>query len=164
MLTLEVKLGANIPEHLREGWFVRPRRGDVGYDLRSVIDFNLDSLRNVKIPTGVHIHLADRTHSPGHPLYDPQELSVGYYAKVEDRSSMAAKGITVLGGIIDPSYRGEIFIVLQNCGAAQHVFKAGDKIAQLIFHQVAAHFDVSIVDNLMDSVRGSDGFGSTGIR
>lgn len=38
----------------------------------------------------------------------------GYYFQLEDRSSMAVKGLKISGGVIDSGYRGEWFVCLTN--------------------------------------------------
>ena len=47
------------------------------------------------------------------------------------------KGIEVGGGGIDADYTGEVKVILRNHGEADCVFKAGDRIAQLIIEKVA---------------------------
>jgi len=51
---------------------------------------------------------------------------------------MASKmGIAVGGGVIDADYTGEVKVILRNHGRADCVFKAGDRIGQLIIEKVA---------------------------
>jgi len=51
---------------------------------------------------------------------------------------MASKmGIAVGGGVIDADYTGEVKVILRNHGRADSVFKAGDRIGQLIIEKVA---------------------------
>ncbi len=82
-------------------------------------------------------------------------------ALVEDRSGLAARGVTTLAGVIDPGYRGEIKVVMTNLGTAPVEIKAGDRIAQLrIVQRIEAAFEE--VEELGEAARGSKGFGSTG--
>lgn len=83
-----------------------------------------------------------------------------FVAILKDRSSMAGKGLHVIGGVIDSSYRGEWKVMLVNFGA-DYVIKRGDKIVQALFLPIF-HMNISIVNALPDSVRGTGGFGSTG--
>lgn len=39
-----------------------------------------------------------------------------HYGQLSTRSSMAKKGLIVVGGVIDPDYQGEIKVVLINLG------------------------------------------------
>jgi len=83
-------------------------------------------------------------------------------ALVEDRSGLAAKGVTTLAGVIDPGYRGEIRVVMTNLNATPVEIKVGDRIAQLrIVQRIEAAFEE--VAELGDAARGAGGFGSTGI-
>ena len=79
-----------------------------------------------------------------------------------DRSGMGAKkNIHRLAGVIDCTYRGEWQVSLINLSKDTHVIQAGDKIIQgqlaLVIPGVPGW-----VDELPDSYRGSNGFGSTG--
>ena len=82
-------------------------------------------------------------------------------ALVEDRSGLAARGVTTLAGVIDPGYRGELKIVMTNLNATPFEIKAGDRIAQLrIVQRIQALFEEA--DDLAEAARGARGFGSTG--
>lgn len=79
------------------------------------------------------------------------------------RSGLAAKyGVTVLNapGIIDEDYRGEVCVLLQNISAEEFYIPPWMRIAQLVIVQCST--DAVEVDELDETVRGSDGFGSTG--
>lgn len=93
------------------------------------------------------------------------ELPIGYEAQVRPRSGLAAKkGITVLNapGTIDADYRGEIGVILVNLSNEDFTIDNGERIAQLV---IAKHERVAWeeVDELEETMRGSGGFGSTGI-
>lgn len=82
------------------------------------------------------------------------------------RSGLALKkGITVTNapGLIDPDYRGEIGVILQNTGDETFIVQEGDRIAQLVFVPFAIP-DFIGVDKLGESDRGESGFGSTGVK
>ena len=89
------------------------------------------------------------------------EFPATHGALVEDRSGLAARGVTTLAGVIDPGYRGEIRVVMTNLGTEPVEIKAGDRIAQLrVVERIEASFEV--VEELGDAARGVGGFGSTG--
>jgi len=74
---------------------------------------------------------------------------------------MASKmGIAVGDGVIDSDYTGEVKVILRNQGEADCVFKAGDRIAQLIVEKVA-NADAMEVDDLGITERGKIGFRSS---
>ena len=92
-------------------------------------------------------------------------LQRGYEAQIRPRSGLALKkGITVINspGTIDADYRGEIGVILINLSDSDFEIKSGDRIAQMV---IAKHETISwkVVDKLDDSVRGDQGFGSTGV-
>ncbi|WP_283137962.1 dUTP diphosphatase [Rhizohabitans arisaemae] len=122
--------------------------GDAGADLYAACDVELAPGERAVVPTGVAIALPD-----------------GYAAFVHPRSGLAARlGVTLVNapGTVDAGYRGEIKVTLLNTDLKEPVRLArGDRIAQLVFQRVErARFHE--VDRLPGSVRGTDGFGSTG--
>lgn len=92
-------------------------------------------------------------------------LPEGYAGFVVPRSGLAARhGITIVNapGTVDAGYRGEIRVTLLNTDAATpYAVSVGDRIAQLIVMPVTRARFVH-VDELPDSARGANGFGSTG--
>jgi dUTP pyrophosphatase len=92
------------------------------------------------------------------------ELPPGLECQVRPRSGLAARhGITLPNspGTIDPDYRGEIRVLLQNTGTEVVWIRRGERIAQLVFARFEAP-EVSESDDLSGTDRGSGGFGSTG--
>ena len=74
---------------------------------------------------------------------------------------MAAKGITVSGGVIDAGYSGELVVLLTNHSDKAYVVKPSDKIVQMIPIQVFTS-ESKWVDELPESNREDKGFGSSG--
>jgi len=90
-------------------------------------------------------------------------LPRGTYGTLAARSGMASKhGIAVGGGVIDADYTSEIKVTLRNHGETSYEYKAGDRIAQLIVEKIQTPYAMEI-DNLEDTDRGTQGFGSTNI-
>ncbi|MBT3325227.1 MAG: dUTP diphosphatase [Gemmatimonadales bacterium] len=92
------------------------------------------------------------------------ELPEGVECQVRPRSGLALKhGITLPNspGTIDPDYRGEVKIIMQNSGTKSVALSRGERVAQLVFARFEA-LDVEEVDGLSDTERGAGGFGSTG--
>jgi len=88
-------------------------------------------------------------------------LPEGTYGRLAARSGMATKmGIAVGGGVIDADYTREVKVILRNHGEADCLFKAGDRIAQLIVEK-AANADAIEVEDLGVTERGKMGFGSS---
>ena len=122
---------------------------DLGYDLFALEGAVLAPRATIKVRTGIAVEA--RNPVTGAPLG----------LLVRDRSSMAARGVTTTGGVIDAGYRGEILVLMTNLGEAQVELKAGEKIAQMIPVPVLTGA-VEVVESLEDSARAEKGFGSSG--
>jgi len=93
------------------------------------------------------------------------ELPEGFECQVRPRSGLALKhGITLPNspGTIDPDYRGELRVIMQNLGPEVVVLARGERIAQLVFARFEVP-DVTEAELLSETERGSGGFGSTGV-
>jgi dUTP pyrophosphatase len=122
-----------------------------GMDLKANLNepITLKSLERALIPTGLYI-----------------ELPEGFEAQIRPRSGLAAKkGVTVLNspGTIDSDYRGEIKVILVNLSNENFIVEDGERIAQMI---IARHEKIQWeeAETLIDTSRGSGGFGSTGVK
>jgi dUTP diphosphatase len=92
------------------------------------------------------------------------ELPQGVECQVRPRSGLALEhGITLPNspGTIDPDYRGELRVIMQNLGPEPVTLNRGERIAQLVFARFEAP-EVLHVAHLSDTGRGTGGFGSTG--
>ena len=122
-----------------------------GLDLRAYLPEGLlyiKSLDRLLVPTGLYI-----------------ELPPGYEGQVRPRSGLALKqGLTLLNspGTIDADYRGEVRILMINLSKRTVEIRDGSRIAQLV---LSAHSKIrwQEVEALDPSLRGSQGFGSTGL-
>jgi len=94
------------------------------------------------------------------------EIPSGYEIQVRPRSGLAAKnGITVLNtpGTIDADYRGEICVILINCSKVSFTVTPKMRIAQLVLAPVCQAEFLLQEQLVSTTMRGSGGFGSTGI-
>ncbi len=92
------------------------------------------------------------------------ELPRGFEAQIRPRSGLALRhGVTVLNspGTIDADYRGEICVILANFGDKPFSIIRGERIAQIVFARVE-HVELMAREELNQTVRGQNGFGSTG--
>ena len=123
-----------------------PVEGNAGYDLPAYEGKLL--LRDIPTDFGTGIAV---------------EIPNGYVGLIFGRSGNAFKrNITVYHhGVIDSSYRGEIRVKLLNMGQ-DLMIQPGDKIAQLVIVPVFDSQTIE-VDDLSETSRGVDGFGSTGL-
>lgn len=88
----------------------------------------------------------------------------GWEGQVRARSGLAKKyGIALANGVgtIDSDYRGELTILLINLGNKDLRIARGDRIAQLILAPVV-NIEWQETETLTETVRGKNGFGSTG--
>ena len=122
---------------------------DLGYDLFALEGIQLEPRATVRVRTGIAVEAR-------HP-----ETGAALGLLVRDRSSMAARGISTTGGVIDAGYRGEILVLMTNLGDAPVQLKAGEKIAQMIPVPVLTGL-VETVESLEESARAHRGFGSSG--
>lgn len=93
------------------------------------------------------------------------EIPPGVECQVRPRSGLAARhGITLPNspGTIDPDYRGELRVLLQNTGPDPVLVRRGERIAQLVFARFETP-DVEEVEAVSETARGGGGFGSTGV-
>tara|TARA_B100000767_G_scaffold194633_1_gene181651 strand:+ start:99 stop:539 length:441 start_codon:yes stop_codon:yes gene_type:complete len=107
---------------------------------------------------------------PGKSAIIPTGLSVSipknYEIQIRPRSGLAAKNqISVLNtpGTIDADYRGELKVILINLSEKKFKIEKGLRIAQMVLCPVIKAV-LKEVDELEETERGSDGFGSTGIK
>jgi dUTP pyrophosphatase len=85
-----------------------------------------------------------------------------WYIRIAPRSGMAWKKHTDIGaGVVDMDYRGPVGVVMFNHSKEDLVIEVGDRIAQLIIEKIHI-LPVEFTEKLDDTVRGADGFGSTG--
>jgi dUTP pyrophosphatase len=94
------------------------------------------------------------------------QLPAGFEAQVRPRSGLAVKhGISIVNapGTVDADYRGEIMVCLVNLGEAPFTINRGDRIAQLVVAPVT-RVTLREARTLDNTTRGTDGFGSTGVR
>lgn len=105
---------------------------------------------------------------PGHSVLVPTGLRfaipLGYEIQVRPRSGLALKHqITVLNtpGTIDADYRGDVGVILMNCGKEPFTVTPGMRIAQIVLCPVV---QASFIESgeLTSTVRGAGGFGHTG--
>jgi len=107
---------------------------------------------------------------PGETKIIPTGLSVSipleFEIQIRPRSGLAAKHqLSVLNtpGTIDSDYRGEIKVILINLGKKSFIVGRGLRIAQMVFCPLIKA-NIKEVETLDGTMRGSGGFGSTGVK
>ena len=137
-----------LPHNLDLPLPARASEGAVGYDVRSAdADLDLAPGEIRLVATGLVM-----------------ELPHGVECQVRPRSGLAMRhGITLPNSpaTIDPDYRGELKVIMQNLGPDPVRIERGTRIAQLVFQK----FETPAVEEaheLSSTERGQGGFGSTG--
>ncbi|MEJ2868122.1 dUTP diphosphatase [Actinomycetospora sp. OC33-EN08] len=127
----------------------RAHPDDAGLDLRTTVDVEIAPGDRVLVGTGVAVALP-----PGH---------VGWVCPRSGLAVRSGLGLVNAPGVVDAGYRGEIRVCLVNHDPREPVsLRRGDRVAQLVVQRVELPA-VRVVDALPDTVRGSGGFGSTGL-
>lgn len=122
--------------------------GAAGYDMYAIEGKVVKPGEIYMMPTGVQV----------------TAFSEGWVAFVKERSGLALKGIRIGGGVIDPSYRGEIFIAFHNLGASDYVVETGHRVAQIVFLKIGHHdFKVYESDKVIEPSSFIGGNGSSGL-
>ena len=125
------------------------RPGDAGLDLCAAEAVTVEPGARVLVRTGIALAIPD-----------------GFAALVLPRSGLALRhGLTVLNspGLIDAGYRGEVKVLVINADPHTAVKLArGDRIAQLVVQRIE-EVQLTEVDELPASERGTGGFGSSGV-
>lgn len=145
---------------------------DSGFDLFAAQDVIIAPGETVVVPTDIAVQL-------------PQ----GYEAQVRPRSGITSKTkLRVQLGTIDNGYTSGIGVIVDNiyqrpigklseiivrdiankrigveAGDGSYVIKTGDKIAQLVVQPIPATIAVEITEELEDTDRGVNGWGSSGV-
>ena len=95
------------------------------------------------------------------------QISDGYYVEIVPRSSIIKTDFQMANsfGVIDPDYRGRIFIPFRFIGKVDGMKSAESLLKQRIAQMIVRKLEscsIEVVDSLEDTVRGIGGFGSTG--
>lgn len=140
-MDLRVKIDKNgyVPEY--------KHASDAGMDIRSAEDVTIEPGQSVMLHTGVHV-----------------EIPVGYVGLQFIRSGLGSKGLTQRHavGVIDSGYRGEILCPIWNTTDEPWQILQGMRVCQLVISPYE-HCNIVEVDELSESDRGTNGYGSTGV-
>lgn len=123
-----------------------------GYDLYACLDENVDKIviqphTTEKIGTGLAIAIPN-----------------GYFGAIFARSGISSKkGLRPANcvGVCDSDYRGEYIVALHNDTDSVQIVEQHERIAQLVVMPYL-ELDFEECENLSETTRGANGFGSTG--
>lgn len=127
---------ASIPTYAREG--------DAGLDLYAISTIKAAKGERIKVPIGLAMEIAE-----------------GYVGLIWDRTGVSLdKGLKIIGGVVDSSYRGEIQVLLANISDEPVTIMPGDKIAQMVI-QPFVRPEIEITNSLSETDRSDQMFGSS---
>jgi len=89
------------------------------------------------------------------------EIPDGYKIMIRGRSGLALRGIWTHVGTVDSNFKGGLGPILTNCTKEVYCVKKGDRVGQISVEEVIPTKFEEVFE-LSESVRGSDGFGSSG--
>jgi dUTP pyrophosphatase len=122
--------------------------GDAGFDLSSVQDYIVLPGQTVLVDTGLAFELP------------PNKVLL-----VCPRSGVSLKTnlrIANAPGVVDSNFRDSVRIIITNIGHTPHFVKKGDRLAQGLIQTIDVVEFVE-VEELSDSERNKNGFGSSGV-
>ena len=118
--------------------------GDVGMDMYAMETVTVLPMEHVRLWHGFAM-----------------EFPEGNAGIVMDKSSISKAGLIHMGGVFDAGYRGEYNTHLVNLSDKPYTIEEGDKVSQLVIVPVVIA-ELEETDILSESIRGDNGFGSTG--
>lgn len=128
-------------------WAIMPTRAhdtDAGLDLYAEKNAVVLPGWPYVFDTGVHVEIPPNT-----------------AGMLKSKSGLNVKHNITSEGVIDVGYTGSICVKLYNHGEEPYSVKRGDKISQLVIVPVVIP-DLEVVDDLEETERGDNGFGSSG--
>ena len=112
----------------------RASKSSAGLDLYSSIDVNIEVGSIKKVNTRICLSVPENS-----------------YGSIRDKSSLASKGLLILGGVIDSDYTGEIIV-------ESIKIKKGQRIAQLIVSNIT-YPEIKKIKFLKETERNNKGYG-----
>lgn len=137
-MKIRIKLdpGAEMP--------TRAHEADAGFDLYAERDAVVPAEGSAEFYTGVHV-----------------EIPFGYVGFLKSKSGLNVKHGITSEGVIDSGFTGSIRVKLYNHSSVPYRMHKGDKITQLVILKCELP-TVEVVDELDETDRGENGFGSSG--
>lgn len=120
-------------------------KNSVGFDLHSPNMYEIKPNEIVTVPTDLAFKFPPLT-----------------YGRLAIRSSLAKYGLEILGGVIDPDFRGNVVVILKNCGKSHIIIREGQRFVQLICEK-ASFPTIKQASTLDSTERDSRGVGSSGM-
>lgn len=118
---------------------------DAGWDLYAKEEFTVPAGGSAVHDTGVHMAIPE-----------------GYCGLLVSKSGLNVKSGITGTGLIDATYTGSIVVKLYSHDKGRdRPFRTGEKITQIVILPIP-EVELELVSELEETMRGSNGFGSTG--
>lgn len=130
-----------------DSWGIMPTRAhdtDAGLDLYAPCTQAVPAHGSAVFDTGVHVQLPPNT-----------------AGMIKSKSGLNVNHGITSEGVVDVGYTGSICVKLYNHSDTPYMIRKGDKISQLVIMPIVIP-PIVVVDELEESERGDNGFGSTG--
>ena len=129
----------------------RLERGDAGFDLYFPENITFEPNKMKLVDLGIACE----------GLSDTDSRNVCY--TLECRSSISKTPLRLANsrGIIDAGYRGNLMVAVDNISNESYSVQQGQRLFQICGRYLET-INVDVVDELSNSIRGNNGFGSTG--
>lgn len=138
--------------------------GAAGFDLRARVDFeemraqSLGCWEGGGAPSGVVLREGEvAVIGCGFAF----EIPDGFELQVRPRSGLSKRAVLVALGTVDSDYRGEVGVIVTNTSMEPFRIATGDRIAQGVIAPVV-RAELVEAEELSETARGGNGFGSTG--
>ncbi len=130
---------------------MRYQRGDAGLDLYCPEDILLPPKKMTMIDLQIQCE----------GLSDSNGQNVSYYLHCRSSISKTPLRLANSVGIIDSGYRGNIMAAVDNISDEPYQVQKGQRLFQICGRYLEA-IDLRVVEELSNTERGNNGFGSTG--
>ena len=147
--------------------FEYAKKGDAGLDIPVIMDGLRGTLDLNEGPVEIETEgLTSYVVYPKQYIFFPAGLRVkvpyNSWGYVKTRSSTAPKrGLHVIESVIDGGYTGPLYSVVFNPNEIPIEVKEGDVLAQLVLVPLHLPNSIWVVDEMPQTERGANGFGST---
>ena len=129
----------------------RLERGDAGLDLYFPDDITFEANKMTMINLGIACE----------GLSDKDERNIPYYLHCRSSISKTPLRLANSVGIIDAGYRGNIQVAIDNTSTEAYSVQRGQRLFQICGRYLEP-VCLEVVGELSESIRGNNGFGSTG--
>ena len=138
--------------------------GDSGFDLHFPKDVLCEPHKMTKVVLGVKCAVYNENESLElEQIADTKQIKSQPYS-VYPRSSIGKTPLRMANctGIIDPQYRGNLIVQIDNISSEPYTIVRGQRLFQVCSQDLTPFYNIKVVEKLQDTQRGAKGLGSTG--